>query len=87
MPVDQPTPFSWHSLANSPAQTSSAVWPPSSMTDWTLSMVIDSGVSRIDGTSRPPSASSTVPVVSASPPVARAIAASASAPASWVADL
>ena len=56
---DQEMPASVHRSANSPVHTSAAFWPPSSMTSLTLSLVIDCGSSRIEGTSRSPSESST----------------------------
>src|SRR3954471_11024586 len=55
-------PAFWQSGAILPAQTSAAFWPPSSMTAFTLSLVMACGSSRIDGTSRPPVASLVVPV-------------------------
>src|SRR6476469_8889196 len=85
--VDQEMPALVHRSANLPAHTSSSFWPPSEITSPTLSLVIAWGVSRIEGTSLSSEESTVVPVVSALSPLARAIATSASAPASCVADL
>src|SRR3954469_15610183 len=80
-------PAAVQSCANLPAQTSSFFWPPSAMTSFTFALVMAFGVSRIEGTSRLPCESSVVPVVCAFWPLLRAMAASASAPASSLADL
>src|SRR5664279_2598074 len=84
---DQEIPAVSHMSAYLPVHRSSALTPPSSTTEPTLSLSMAMGSSRIDGTSRPPVESSVVPLVSAFSPLTKAMAASASPLASALADL
>src|SRR4051794_24741050 len=83
---DQEIPAPAHRFSQ-PLPTSAALLPPPSITALTLSFVTATGSSRIDGTSRLPSVSFTVPLVSPFSPLVRPMASFANAPASSFADL